>query len=99
MKTLQSKIPEAINSNVTDTELNNIIEQYLTDNNINKTVSEWRIENYKQLRAWAYPPTEQLNDAKVKLDSGDSTLESEGQIQYDNYVQACLDVKSRFPKE
>jgi len=97
--TLITDIPKAINNNATDTELNNIIEQYLTDHSINKTVDEWCIENYAQLRRWAYPKLDVFNDAEVKLNSGDSTLESEGQNQKDNYIQQCLDIKSRFPKE
>ena len=99
MTTLQSDIPKAIQNGVLDTQLNAIIAEYLAVWNINKTVSEWRLENYAQLRRWAYPPMAEFNDAQAKLNSGITELESEGQNQLDNYVQKCLDVKARFPKE
>jgi len=97
--TLHSDIPKTINNNANDSKLNDTIESYLTDNNINKTVDQWRIDNYAQLRKWAYPKPEELNDAEIKLNSGDTSLEDEGQNQKDDYIQKCLDVKSRFPKE
>jgi len=99
MGTLITDIPKTINNDATDTELNAVIDQYLTDWNINKTVFEWRIENYAQLRQWAYPPMAELNDAQAKLNSGVTELENEGQNQLNNYVQKCLGVKARFPKE
>lgn len=99
MTTLHSDIPKAINKGTTDTEINNVISSYLSDHNISKTVDQWRVENYAQLRNWAYPLIEEYNDAQIKINSGDSQLETEGQTQLDNYIQSCLDVKSRFPKE
>ena len=96
---LITNIPEAIDNGTTDSELNIVIDQYLVDWNIDKTISEWCIENYAQLRRWAYPPIRELNDAQVKLNSGIAELESEGQSQFDDYVQKCLNVKTRFPKE
>ena len=90
---------KSIDLGESDEELNQFIFEYLSYRNINKTVSEWRIENYAQLRRWTYPPMTELNDAQAKLNSGITELENEGQNQLDDYVQACLDVKARFPKE
>ena len=99
MTTLQSDIPRAIQNRASDSQLDTIIKEYLAVWNISKTVSEWRIENYAQLRRWAYPPMAELNDAQAKLNSGITELENEGQNQLDSYVQKCLDIKARFPKE
>ena len=63
------------------------------------TVAQWRVDNYAQLRRWAYPPLAEYNDAQTKINSGVSSLETEGQQQLASYVSACLDVKTRFPKE
>jgi len=99
MTTLQSDIPRAIQNEASDSQLNAIIKEYLAVWDINKTVSEWRTENYAQLRRWAYPPMAELSDAQAKLNSGVTELENEGQNQLNNYVQKCLGVKARFPKE
>jgi len=63
------------------------------------TVAAWRIANYYDLRRWAYPNTAEYNDAQVKLNSGITATEEEGQDQLDDYVEDCLDIKTKFPKE
>ena len=63
------------------------------------TVANWRIANYAQLRKWAYPDTSEYNDAQVKINSGITALEEEGEEQLEDYVNDCLAVKTRFPKE
>jgi len=94
--TLHSDIPKTIHNGADDTELNAVIQDYLgSDGN----VQQWRIDNYAQLRAWAYPKMAEYNDAQVKLSSTDSAIQSEGQAQLDQYVADCLTVKQRFPKE
>ena len=50
------------------------------------------VDDYSQRRAEEYPPLQELADALVHNAAGDpSRLEA--------YVQACRDVKARFPKE
>jgi len=97
--TIHSDIPKAIHAGAADVELNQVIQNYLYDNGISKTVAQWRVENYAQLRRWAYPDPAELNDAQIKINSGIEELEAEGQQQLENYVSNCLDVKTRFPKE
>jgi hypothetical protein len=82
-----------------DEQLNAIISTYLFDNGIEQTVAEWRIENYAELRRWAYPDYATYLDAQVKLSSPDSAVQAEGQAQLDKYYADCLAVKDRFPKE
>jgi hypothetical protein len=82
-----------------DEQLNAIISTYLFDNGIERTVEQWRIENYSDLRRWAYPDKEVYLDAQVKLSSTDETIQTEGQAQLDQYYADCLAVKARFPKE
>ena len=60
--------------------------------------SDIEANEYKELRAAAYPPVEDYLDAMVKLNSGDATLASEGQTQLDAYYAACLAVKDQYPK-
>jgi len=95
-RTLHSDIPKAIRNGADDTELNAVIQDYLGPDG---DVTQWRIDNYTQLRAWAYPPIAEINDAQVKLNSLDETIKNEGQQQLNNYVAKCLQVKNRFPKE
>ena len=99
MSTIHGDIARSAAGGATDEELNQVIQQYLNDQGIDKTVSQWRLENYAQLRRWVYPPIEEYNDAQAKLNSGITELEQEGQAQLDAYVQNCLDVKARFSKE
>lgn len=96
--TLHSDIPRAIQNDATDSELNNVISSYLSDHSISKTVSQWRIENYAQLRKWAYPNIMEFIDAQVLINSSKSDFIEKGKQQLQSYIQACLDVKDRFPK-
>lgn len=85
-----------------DAVLNPIIEAYIAGSfyfGSATTATEWRLENYNLLRGWAYPSVTEYNDAQVKLNSGVPELALEGQIQLDRYIQDCLAVKLRFPKE
>lgn len=99
MTTLVTDI--AKNIDLSDSELNIIIQAYLNDiyyKGPAMTVAAWRVANYARLRRWAYPDPVDLSDAQVKINSGISELESQGEDQMDTYVQDCLDVKTRFPK-
>ena len=87
---------------LSDTELNQIIQNYLNGKYYRGyfiTVQQWRLDNYKDLRKWAYPKTTEYNDAQVKLNSSIPELEQQGQEQFNKYIQDCLNVKTRFPKE
>ena len=55
--------------------------------------------HYEYLRICCYPKIEEYNDGYIKLNSGIPELETEGRNQLDAYIQACLDVKTKFPKE
>ena len=84
-----------------NTELNNTVQKYLDCKlyqGESTTVQQWRLNNYKQLRRWAYPKVAEYNDAQVKLNSGIPELEQQGQEQLDQYIQDCLDIKIKFPK-
>jgi len=96
LKHIQQNISE------TDTILNNFIEDFINNKFYSGTevlVSEWRIASYTILRKWAYPDITIYNDAQVKINSGITALEEEGEEQLDDYVTDCLAVKTRFPKE
>lgn len=99
LKTTEADIAEAVKSGDIDSVVNYKIQAYLNNYEINQTVPQWRVENYKQLRSWAYPDPAELNDAQIKINSDIDELATEGQQQLDTYVSNCLDVKTRFPKE
>ncbi len=46
----------------------------------------------------AYPDFRDFIDAEVKIHSGNAELAAEGQQQLAGYIEACLAVKARFPK-
>lgn len=54
---------------------------------------------YSEKRAAEYPPITEYLDAQVKINSGDETLIAAGQIQQQTYIQACLEVKTKYPKK
>jgi len=92
----------ADNINESDSELNTIIQDFLNGifyPGASTTVADWRITNYANLRKWAYPDITIYNDAQVKINSGITALEEEGAEQLEDYVNECLAVKTRFPKE
>lgn len=93
-----SNVYAVVKGNAPDEVVDSTIAQFLTSWNIPGTVQEWKIENYAQLREWAYPSSTEFNDAFVKTRSGDPDLVAEGEIQMDKYVKDCMAVKERFPK-
>ena len=97
MQILITDIAENISE--TDEQLNAIISTYLFDHGIESTTEQWRIENFSELRRWAYPDYAVYLDAQVKLSSTDEATQAEGQAQLDQYFADCLAVKTRFPKE
>ena len=89
----------AKNIQLPDTELNIIIQSYLDDNPTEtQDVTQWRIENYSELRRWAYPLAFDLTDAMVKIENGNSEEQLEGHAQRIKYYDDCYDLKQRFPK-
>jgi len=85
-----------------DVDLNVDIQAYLDGefyHGESTTVAQWRLDNYEDLRRWAYPDPMDLNDATVKINSGISELISIGNQQLQDYAAACLAVKIRFPEE
>lgn len=99
LTTKEENVAEAVKIGKKAENLNKVIQAYLDNYGISKTVAQWRIDNYAQLRRWAYPPPEELLDAQMKLNSGIDEIKNQGQRQLDNYVGQCLDVKTSFPKE
>ena len=85
-----------------DEDLNLIIQSFLDGKayyGSDITVEQWRLDHYVDLRRWAYPDISEYNDAQVKINSGITELEAQGVQQNAEYVQACMDIKTRFPKE
>lgn len=80
-------IAGVLNSGGNDEALNKIITQFIADWGLNTTVAQWRVENFKDLRRWAYPPIEAYNSAVI---SKDTEAVSE-------YSAAVLAVDLRFP--
>ena len=98
---LITDITLAIQAGATDTELNLVIQEFLSGPyyfSEATTVAQWRLDNYAKLRQWGYPPMGDFNDIQVKINSGIPELLSEGQAALEEYVQDCLNVKTRFPK-
>lgn len=54
--------------------------------------------DYQELRRQSYPDYREFLDAQVKINSGNPELVAEGQAQQLAYIQACLDVKDKYPK-
>ena len=99
---IESDISAALKAGVTDAELDLVIQEFLTGPYYfgePVTVAQWRLDHYVILRQWAYPPLGDFNDIQVKLNSGIPELVSEGQAALEEYVQNCLNIKTRFPKE
>lgn len=57
-----------------------------------------KIHAYPLKRMAAYPDFRDFIDAEVKIHSGNAELAAEGQQQLAGYIEACLAVKARFPK-
>lgn len=54
---------------------------------------------YSEKRASEYPDFKEYLDAQVKINSGDETLIAAGQTQLQEYINLCLKVKTKYPKE
>jgi hypothetical protein len=59
---------------------------------------EEKLDYCRQMRKSEYPPFEDYLDAKVKQSSSDSNVVEEGLVQEEEYHQACLAVKAKYPK-
>lgn len=60
-------------------------------------VDAYLLTNYSLLRRLTYPDFRDFLDAKVKLDSTDSTIVAEGEAQLATYFAACNTVKATYP--
>lgn len=81
-----------------DSDIDAVIQNYLTTECLTTTVAAWKIENYKILRQKAYPDMAEYLDAQAKLSSTDPDIQAAGQAQLDQYNSDCIAVKDRFPK-
>lgn len=54
---------------------------------------------YKDKRAQAYPPLQDLADGIVKQHSDDPIIKAEGDAQIAEYAAKCLAIKASIPKE
>jgi len=55
-------------------------------------------QDYRFLRAQAYPDFREYLDAKVKQSSSDLSIVQEGSDQEKKYLSDCLKVKEKIPK-
>jgi hypothetical protein len=94
---MQIYLNDIINNIHNQDELDAVIAAYT--NQYGMDASQWKIDNYVDLRQWAYPPYGEYLDAVVKVNSTEHELQAEGQAQLDKYYADCLAVKDRFPKE
>lgn len=54
--------------------------------------------SYKVKRAREYPPIQDLADALVKKSSADPVIKADGIKQEQDYYEACLAIKAKYPK-
>lgn len=94
---LITDIAQSVKNGDSESTLNEIIQAYIDLYETESTVKQWRIDNYIQLRRWAYPPIEDYVDAQVKI-AQKGSLELEGKSQLNSYTGACYSVKLRFPR-
>lgn len=91
------EVAKAVKAGLTDPQVDEVIRAHLDSLGYKaKTVAEWRVENYKELRRWAYPDIANYLDAQVKVRRG---VYAAGKKQEDVYLDACWAVKERFPKK
>lgn len=81
--------------NLQDIELNALIQQLIDQDGLGTTVSQWRLDNAKELRRAAHPNIADIIDAQRKIREGDSA----GQTELDTLDAQAAAVKIRFPKE
>lgn len=91
-----------------DTELNIVIQQFLTDQGLSDTVSQWRLANYKDLRKWAYPDQADFMNSYINrmiLEEDDEEFVPPHSTEYDTYTAEIIaygelfyNVNVRFPK-
>lgn len=93
---LDSEVFPKISSTMTDTEIDTEIDSFYYGH---VDVDAWKLENYSFLREIFYPDLEEKADAEVKINSGIEAFVNEGESQLQQYIEDCLSVKIRFPKE
>lgn len=93
---VSNKIPDNLDTNLTDAELNLTISNYFYGR---VSVNCWRVDNYATLRQMAYSKAGERADAVTKISSNDPTLKAEGINQLAAINAHDLAVKVRFPKQ
>lgn len=92
----ENTIPPNLDITLSDEDLNTQISEYFLEQ---VDVETWRIGNYAYLRKQAYPSEYEKLDAEVKIGSGIEALAAEGELQLQDYIEDCINVKMRFLKE
>lgn len=93
---VQFRLPNSIISSMTDAEIDSAIDSFYYGH---VDVDAWKLENYSFLREIFYPDAMEKADAEVKINSGIESFASEGELQLSKYIEDCINVKIRFPKE
>lgn len=88
-------IARAVKNHKSDDEIHLIIQDFV---GVNTSAEDWIIENYAELRRFAYPDPSDFLDAWIKINSGNEEMKDAGEKQMHDYVTQCLAVKSKFPK-
>ena len=81
----------AVKKGYNDEVLNEVISDYLISNSISQTVEDWRIENYSQLRQWAYP------DIYEFLSTFERPVYPATVGAWETYSHICEQINERFP--
>ncbi len=77
-----------------DATLNALIQKFIEDWTLNTTVSQWRIDNARDLRRAAYPDIGDVLDALFKVRKN----KPGGQAELDALDSQKEQIKNRFPK-
>ena len=79
---------------MTDSKINQALDSYFLGT---VDIKAWKIANYKLLREFFYPSTEDYIDAQVKIAQG-GNLKLEGQSELNAYTQTCFTIKLKYPQ-
>lgn len=97
IRTTIANVAKAIKNKQNDDDINSVIQKHINDFKLSISIEQWKVNNYSDLRRWAYPSFEEYLDAMVKISAGGET-KTEGESQLNDYYTKCISVKERFPK-
>ena len=89
-------VARAVKNGVADDGVDEVIAQFIIDQQRDETVLELRHKYYKQLREWALPDAGSMVLSLIKARSGNAAIAADGNAELNIFEDTYIAVLNRF---